>query len=207
MKYNAFFDSLKTKKTVEDTSMICCQIPLKQDSNYMCCSRCGSIKPFFINETNNSSIFENRIIKQVYSRKVHFKKIILQIQGREIFHNKEMPRIKEYLETNNITDYSTENMKNVLFNLNLTSYYLHIQLIRKYLGVEMIIMTDDLMERLLRLFLTVEEQIHTGTNFPNYHFILRKLLHHLGHYEFDPLLKRLKNETKLNKIWSKIRLS
>jgi|GEM_PF-7002547 len=207
MKYNKFFDSLeKPKRTLEDTSMICCGLPLKIDDNYMCCSRCGIIKQLLINETNNSSIFENRIIKQVYSRKVHFKKIILQIQGREIFHNNAMPRIKEYLESNNITDYSTENIKNVLFNLKLTSYYLHIQLIRKYLGVEMIIMTDELMERLMRLFLIVEEQIKTKTNFPNYHFILRKLLHHLEHYEFDPILKRLKNETKLNKIWSKIKL-
>ena len=207
MKYNSFFDSLKPKKIVEETNdIMCCGMPFKNDGKYMCCSKCGIIRQIIINDTANSSIFENRIIKQVYSRKIHFKKIILQIQGREIFHNTAFPKIKEYLEENNITDYSTNNIKNVLFNLKLTSYYLHIQLIRKYLGVDMVIMKDELMNRLLRLFLVVEEQITSGSNFPNYHFILRKLLHFLEHYEFDPILKRLKSETKLNEIWSKITL-
>ena len=207
MKYNSFFDSIKPKKTKEESNdIMCCGMPYKNEGNYMCCSKCGIIKPIIINETANSIIFENRIIKQVYSRKIHFKKIILQIQGREVFHNNAFPKIKEYLEQNNITDYSTTNIKNVLFNLKLNSYYLHIQLIRRYLGCPMVIMSDELMERLMRLFQVVEEQIKTIGNMPNYHFILLRLLHFLGHYEFDPLLKRLKNETKLNIVWSRIRL-
>lgn len=207
MKYNAFFDSIKPKKEmVEDRDTFCCKLPLKQDANYMVCSRCGIIKPLLINETNNKVLYEPRIIKQTYSRKIHFKKILLQIQGREIFNNNAMPIIKDYLDKHNITDYTTDNIKNVLFNLNLTSYYLHIQLVRRYLGCEMIIMSDELMNRLMRLFLIVEEQISTKGNFPSYHYILRRLLHYLNNYEFDHLLKRLKSEVRLDKLWATIKL-
>jgi len=207
MKYNKFFDSLKTKPEItEDRDTICCGLPLRQDADYMVCSRCGIIKPLLINETNNKILYEPRIIKQTYSRKIHFKKILLQIQGREIFGNNAMPNIKQYLDKHNITDYNTHNIKNVLFNLNLTSYYLHIQLVRRYLGCDMVIMSDELMARLMRLFLIVEEQISPKGNFPSYHYILRRLLNYLNNYEFDHLLKRLKNESRLDKLWATIKL-
>ena len=207
MKYNKFFDSLKKpKQNTEYKDIFCCEFPLKVDANYMVCSRCGIIKPLLINETNNTILYEPRIIKQTYSRKIHFKKILLQIQGREIFNNKSMSIIKEYLQKNNITDYSTENVKNVLFNLKLNQYYLHIQLVRRFLGCQMVIMSDELMNRLMRLFISIEEQITPSGNFPSYHYILRRLLHYLNNYEFDHLLKRLKSETRLDKLWSKIKL-
>lgn len=209
--YKSFFDGLKKDKPLEQKidleNTMCCGIPLKNDTNYMCCSKCGIIKPLIINDVVgiSTAVYEPRIIKQIYSRKVHFKKIILQLQGREIFHNKEFPKIKQYLDDHKIKDYSTQNIKNVLFNLRLTGYYLHIQLIRKHLGCEMIIMSQPLMDRLIRLFIQVEEQL-TGNNLPSYHFILRQLLDFLGDNRFNHLLKKLKNEKKLQEKWSAVNL-
>ena len=70
----------------------------------------------------------------------------------------------------------------------------------------MVIMSQPLMDRLIRLFIQVEEQL-TGNNLPSYHFILRQLLDFLGDNRFNHLLKKLKNEKKLQEKWEVVNLN
>lgn len=191
---------------IEDNDVdMCCGFPLLEDEHYMCCGECGKIQMIFTSIKMDIP-FEPRILKQKYKRGIHFKKILYNLQGREIFHMKHFHKIKNYLTENNITDYSTDSIKNVLRDMDLSSYYLHIQLIRKHLGCEMIIMSDQLMEKLMNLFVQVEQQL-PDKNFPNYHFILKQLLTYLGDYRFMHLLKTLKSEKKLMKEFENVVLN
>ena len=191
---------------IEDSDAdMCCGNPLLEDEHYMCCGVCGKIQMIFTSIKMDIP-FEPRILKQKYKRGTHFKKILYNLQGREIFHMKSFDKIKTYLKENNITDYSTESIKNVLRDMHLSSYYLHIQLIRKHLGEEMVIMSDQLMEKLMNLFVQVEQQL-PDKNFPNYHFILKQLLTYLGDYRFMHLLKTLKSEKKLMKEFGNVVLN
>ena len=67
-------------------------------------------------------------------------------------------------------------------------------------------MSDSLMEKLMNLFVQVEQQL-PDKNFPNYHFILKQLLTYLGDYRFMHLLKTLKSEKKLMKEFGNVVLN
>jgi len=194
--FRQFEEEEEKQLIIEDSDAdMCCGNPLIIDEYGYVCTTCGKIQMIFTSIKMDLP-FEPRILKQKYKRSVHFKKILYNLQGREIFHLNSFDKIKTYLKENNITDYSTDSIKNVLRDMNLSSYYLHIQLIRKHLGCEMIIMSDSLMEKLMNLFIQVEQQL-PDKNFPNYHFILKQLLTYLKDFRFMHLLKTLKSEKKL----------
>jgi hypothetical protein len=186
------------KKITNINDEICCGMPLKEDEQYLACSICGKITLICASMKIESLPFECRILKQTYKRVTHFKKIIYNLQAREIFNMKKFGIIKQYLIDNNITDYNTDSIKNCLRDMNLSSYYLHIQLIRKHLGVEIDLLTDTVINRLISLFQQVEYLLK-DKNFPNYHFILKQLFIFLKEYRFIHLLKTLKSEPKMIK--------
>ena len=190
------------KEINNDNYYFCCGNPLIQDEYGYVCSKCGKMQKQLIDHTSQEQFYP-RIIRASYDRNRHFKNILYQLQGREIFHLKDLPKIKEYIKENEITDLSTENVKSILKTLKLPGYYLHIQLVRKHLGCEMIIMSDELMMRLELLFNKVQECLGSK-NLPSYHFILKKLFLHLGDLRFMHLLKTLKDERKAEKLFERV---
>ena len=128
----------------------------------------------------------------------------MQLQGREVFNMREFDKIKKYIDDNQIKDLSTDNIKNILKELKLSNYYLHIQLVRRHLGCEMIIMSDELIDKLMFLFRDVQRQMNLHRNFPPYHYILKRLFIYLGDDRFMHLLRKLKNENKVAKVLNKV---
>ena len=126
---------------------LCCGLPYIIDETGYVCKKCGVLKSKIID--SSTSIFEPRVIKASYDRSRHFYKILMQLQGREVFNMREFDKIKKYIDDNQIKDLSTDNIKNILKELKLSNYYLHIQLVRRHLGCEMIIMSDELIDKLM----------------------------------------------------------
>ena len=187
-----------------DNHEMCCGLPLIQDEYGYVCTKCGRMRQQLIDHTSQEAFYP-RIMRASYCRNRHFRNILYQLQGREVFHLKDLPTIKQYIKENEITDLSTENIKRILKTLKLPGYYLHIQLVRKHLGCEMIMMSDELMVQLEILFNKVQESLGEK-NMPSYHFILKKLFLHLGDLRFIHLLKTLKDERKAEKLFEKVKL-
>ena len=200
---NRLLEKVLTKKNEENYNF-CCGMPLIQDEYGYVCSTCGIMQKQLIDHTSQEQFYP-RIIRASYDRNRHFKNILYQLQGREIFHLKDLPKIKQYIKENEITDLSTENVKSILKTLKLPGYYLHIQLVRKHLGCEMIIMSDELMMKLELLFNKVQRCLQSK-NLPSYHFILKKLFLHLGDLRFIHLLKTLKDEKYAEQLFEKVKL-
>lgn len=186
--------------TVDDG--LCCGLPYIIDETGYVCKKCGVLKSKIID--SSTSIFEPRVIKASYDRSRHFYKILMQLQGREVFNMREFDKIKKYIDDNQIKDLSTDNIKNILKELKLSNYYLHIQLVRRHLGCEMIIMSDELIDKLMFLFRDVQRQMNLHRNFPPYHYILKRLFIYLGDDRFMHLLRKLKNENKVAKVLNKV---
>ena len=210
MKINKILDNMiyNFNEPINDNNInddrICCDCPLGLDEDVYICRKCHKIYPII---TDGLQIYTPRVIKQNYSTNRHFRNILYQLQGKETFHLKDLNKIKNYIKENEISDYSTENIRLILKKLNLTGYYLHIQLIRKHLGEEMLIIDDKLQRILERKFILVEQAIiRKNKNLPSYHLILKFILHHLQIYKYDHLLKNLKNENKYIKLFENIKL-
>ena len=163
------FDEYFKQNYLEDCEIkeeLCCGFPLTEDVEYLLCMHCHKTYPL-IKDVDYIKSYEPRILASlIYDRQRHFKNILYQLQGREIFHLKDIDKIKQYIKDNEITDLTTGSIKIILRNMKLTTYYLHIQLVRKHLGCDIIIMSDLLMERLCGLFLQIEQQLNTP-HFPS----------------------------------------
>lgn len=194
--------SVEEEEVNNDNYNFCCGMPLIIDEYGYVCSICGKMQQQLLDYTSQEQFYP-RILKASYSRNRHFRNILYQLQGREIFHLKDLPKIKQYIKDNEIIDLSTENVKRILKTLKLTGYYLHIQLVRKHLGCEMIMMSDELMMQLELLFNKVQQTLGEK-NLPSYHFILEKLFIHLGDFRFLHLLKKLKKPQKAEELFRKV---
>jgi hypothetical protein len=93
-------------------------------------------------------------------------------------------------------------VKTILKKMKLTTYYDHVQLVRRHLGLDVPLINSELETKLVFLFKQVDEQYPRiaptdRNNFFNYNFILEKFFTLLNKKQYIQYLQQLKGTDKI----------
>ena len=181
------------------------------------CNICSNAvkKSIIVNEKLHG-VSPTEAIQNIYSRINHFKQIIAQIQAKEYIY------IPDYVYENiksqinkqrlNLNELNNHQFKNILKKLKYNKYYEHIPFIKSKFGINPIVMSIELEEKLCNLFQEIQKPFAkycpiNRVNFFNYFYTLYKLCELLNEKQYLPLFPLLKDRKKLiehDAIWKLI---
>ena len=182
----------------------------------MICKTCFVTKPYLI-ENDTSSYTDNpkEVSFYAYKRLNHFKEILNQFQAKETTHIPAyvIDSIKSQIkkERLDIAYMSHHKMKTILKKLKFNRYYEHIYYIKNELGINPLVMSNELENTLCSMFVSIQSPYSKicpkeRVNFLNYYFTLYKLCELLGettYLQYFPMLKEQKRREQ-DVVWRKI---
>ena len=191
-----------------------CNLEMKETHDgFFICDNCFYINKDIINENKNENSMDRIINNTSYLRQSYFKKIINQMNGRATMKIKQeiIDLIKNRIEIEKIEIITFSVIKNLLKKLKLKKYVDQIVHILSLLGIHINQMPDDLIEKLCSLFQSIQEPFRKNcpkirVNFFPYHFIIYKLLIHLGeikYIQYYPKLKNIEKNQNQNELFEK----
>ena len=228
-KYNLFNKYMKIttntelkKETVSQLKMCStCNIEktLHLQEGFLICTKCGESEHILIDSDKpnyKDPILDNK--PNGYKRMNHFSELLNQCQGKEStdIGNDIFEKIINELNVLQITDLSkldNKNMRSILKNLNLNSYYEHIPyIINKLNGIPPPTMSRELEEKVRSMFKEVQEpwvnfKGSERKNFLNNNYVFHKIFELLEEDDFIIYFPYLKSREKLHEhdeIWKKI---
>jgi len=191
-------------------------VPVENDG-ILICKKCSSQITYLI-EHEKPSYKEppKEVCFYAYKRLNHFKEILAQFQAKETTHipDKVLEDVKKQIkkERININDFTHIKAKEILKKLGYNKYYEHISFIKDKLGIKPPVMSLELEEKLINLFLETQKPYakfcpDDRLNYLNYYYVLYKLCEILGekyYLQFCPMLKDPDKIIEQDIIWKKI---
>lgn len=191
-------------------------VPVENDG-ILICKKCGSQFNYLI-EHEKPSYKEppKEVCFYAYKRLNHFKEILAQFQAKETTHipDKVLDDVKKQIkkERIDINDFTHIKAKEILKKLGYNKYYEHISFIKDKLGIKPPIMSLELEEKLINLFLETQKPYakycpDDRLNYLNYYYVLYKLCEMLNetfYLQFCPMLKDPDKIIEQDVIWKKI---
>jgi hypothetical protein len=187
------------------------------DEGLLLCNICFKNVPYLIeNEKQCYKEPPKEVCFYAYKRINHFKEILSQFQGKETtqIHDDVIEKIKQQIKKERIElkQLNYKKTKEILKKLEFNKYYEHIAFIKNKLGINPIIMSCDLEEKLCNLFIDLQPAYAKHVpdyrdNFLNYYYVLFKLCELLGETQYLEHIPMLKDRNKLieqDMIWSKM---
>ena len=181
-----------------------CNLEMQENEDgFYICNNCFFINKEIIIENKNEISIDRIINSTGYMRMSYFRKVINQLNGRATMKIKIeiIDLIKNRIEIEKIKIINFYVIKNLLKKLKLKKYIDQIVHILFLLGKPILQMPDHLIDRMCCLFQSIQEpfQKHCPklrVNFFPYHFIIYKLLIHLGETKYIQHIPKLKNLEK-----------
>lgn len=189
-----------------------------EDDGMLLCNHCFTNTVYLMeNEKNSYKDPPKETCCYIYKRINHFKEILSQFQGKETTHipDKIIDDIKNQIkkERLNNSELNFWKMKEILKKLNYNSkYYEHITYIKIKLGIDAVIFTPTLEEKLCSKFLQLQAPYlqccpNDRINFLNYYYTLYKLCELEKQVKYLSSIPLLKDKDKLreqDQIWKKM---
>jgi len=197
----------------------CChgEMIAMEDEGIMLCNVCSVISKYLIeNEKPSYREPPKEVCFYAYKKINHFKEILAQFQGKEstnipieVIENIKSQIKKERLDVNHLT---YEELKGLLKKLGYNKYYEHINFIKQKLGIQPIIIPQEIEETLCNFFIEIQHPYAKHCpdyriNFLHYFFVLYKLFQLIGETKYLKEIPMLKDKDKLmeqENIWKKI---
>ena len=197
----------------------CCngEMIAMEDEGIMLCNVCSVISKYLIeNEKPSYREPPKEVCFYAYKKINHFKEILAQFQGKEstnipieVIENIKSQIRKERLDIHNL---SYEELKGLLKKLGYNKYYEHINFIKQKLGIQPIIIPQEIEETLCNFFIEIQHPYakhcpDDRINFLHYFFVLYKLFQLIGETKYLKEIPMLKDKDKLmeqENIWKKI---
>jgi hypothetical protein len=188
-----------------------------ESDGILVCKNCGNQSPYLI-EHEKPSYKEppKEVCFYAYKKLNHFKEILAQFQAKETTHipDKVLEDVLNQIKKERIKleDFTHIKAKEILKKLSYNKYYEHISFIKDKLGIRPPIMSLELEEKLISLFLETQKPYakycpEDRLNYLNYYYVLYKLCEILGetyYLQFCPMLKDPMKKIDQDNIWKKI---
>ena len=188
-----------------------------EDEGVMICNLCGnSIKYLVENDKPSYKEPPKEVCFYAYKKINHFKEILSQFQGKEttqipaeVIENLKCQITKERIELSDLTYYKC---KDLLKKLGYNKYYEHINFIKNKLGIQPVLISQELEKTLCNFFMEIQYPYAKHcpdyrVNFLHYYYVLFKLFELLGenHYLIEiPMLKDREKLIEQDTIWKRI---
>jgi len=191
-------------------------IPI-EDEGVMICNLCGSSVRYLI-ENDKPSYKEppKEVCFYAYKKINHFKEILSQFQGKEttqipveVIENLKLQIRKERIDLTDLTYYKC---KDLLKKLGYNKYYEHINFIKNKLGIQPMLISQELEKTLCNFFMEIQYPYAKHcpdyrVNFLHYYYVVYKLFELLEqtiYLEHIPMLKDREKLIEQDSIWKKI---
>jgi hypothetical protein len=189
-----------------ETKKCKCKTIFKTEDLILICATCGTIIPSLLDD----DLIVNDQLVVAYRRMSHFREILLQLQGIENVVIKEEVLIT--IRRNILEPVTDIYLRKLLRNLKLNKYIEHLNLIKRHLGLLPIIISKELQEKLLSMFVQIQIPFAkyaptNRNNFLNYNYVLFKfceILNETSYFNSFKMLKDLKKIRLSDAIWNKI---
>jgi Poxvirus Late Transcription Factor VLTF3 like len=188
-----------------------------EDEGILLCNVCSVISKYLIeNEKPSYREPPKEVCFYAYKKINHFKEILAQFQGKEstnipaeVIQNIKAQIKKERLDIDALT---YDELKGLLKKLGYNKYYEHINFIKHKLGIQPVIIPQDIEETLCNFFMEIQHPYAKHCpdyriNFLHYFFVLYKLFQLIGEDKYLKEIPMLKDKDKLmeqENIWKKI---
>ena len=191
-----------------------CNIELREtEDGFYICNICSFINTNRINENKNDISLDRITNNSCYLRLSYFKKIINQLNGRPTMKIKPeiIQIIKDRIDIEKIQIINYNVIKELLKKLKQKQYIDQTVHIMSLIGINIIQMPDILVNKLIVLFQSLQIPFakycpKIRINFFPYHFIIYKLLIHLGETQYIhhiPILKNIEKNQNQNELFNK----
>lgn len=191
-------------------------IPI-EDEGVMICNLCGNGVKYLI-ENDKPSYKEppKEVCFYAYKKINHFKEILSQFQGKEttqipieVIANLKLQIKKERIDMTDLTYYKC---KDLLKKLGYNKYYEHINFIKNKLGIQPVLISQELEKTLCNFFMEIQYPYAKHcpdyrVNFLHYYYVVYKLFELLDqtvYLEHIPMLKDREKLIEQDSIWKKI---
>jgi hypothetical protein len=191
-------------------------IPI-EDEGVMICNLCGNGVKYLI-ENDKPSYKEppKEVCFYAYKKINHFKEILSQFQGKEttqipkeVIENLKLQIKKERIDLTDLTYYKC---KDLLKKLGYNKYYEHINFIKNKLGIQPVLISQELEKTLCNFFMEIQYPYAKHcpdyrVNFLHYYYVVYKLFELLDqtvYLEHIPMLKDREKLIEQDSIWKKI---
>tara|TARA_B110000285_G_scaffold217635_1_gene266222 strand:- start:1485 stop:2642 length:1158 start_codon:yes stop_codon:yes gene_type:complete len=191
-------------------------IPI-EDEGVMICNLCGNGVKYLI-ENDKPSYKEppKEVCFYAYKKINHFKEILSQFQGKEttqipieVIANLKLQIKKERIDLTDLTYYKC---KDLLKKLGYNKYYEHINFIKNKLGIQPVLISQELEKTLCNFFMEIQYPYAKHcpdyrVNFLHYYYVVYKLFELLDqtvYLEHIPMLKDREKLIEQDSIWKKI---
>jgi len=188
-----------------------------EDEGVMICNLCGnSIKYLVENDKPSYKEPPKEVCFYAYKKINHFKEILSQFQGKEttqipaeVIENLKSQITKERIELSDLTYYKC---KDLLKKLGYNKYYEHINFIKNKLGIQPVLISQELEKTLCNFFMEIQYPYAKHcpdyrVNFLHYYYVVYKLfelLDQTAYLEHIPMLKDREKLIEQDSIWKKI---
>lgn len=188
-----------------------------EDEGVMICNLCGnSIKYLVENDKPSYKEPPKEVCFYAYKKINHFKEILSQFQGKEttqipeeVIENLKSQIKKERISLNDLTYYKC---KDLLKKLGYNKYYEHINFIKNKLGIQPVLISQELEKTLCNFFMEIQYPYAKHcpdyrVNFLHYYYVVYKLFELLDQTLYLAHIPMLKDREKLieqDSIWKKI---
>ena len=173
-----------------------------EDEGVMICNLCGnSIKYLVENDKPSYKEPPKEVCFYAYKKINHFKEILSQFQGKETtqipaeeIENLKSQITKERIDLSDLTYYKC---KDLLKKLGYNKYYEHINFIKNKLGIQPVLISQELEKTLCNFFMEIQYPYAKHcpdyrVNFLHYYYVVYKLfelLDQTAYLEHIPMLK------------------
>mgnify|MGYP003705796325 CR=1 FL=1 len=191
-------------------------IPI-EDEGVMICNECSnSVKYLIENDKPSYKEPPKEVCFYAYKKINHFKEILSQFQGKEttqipaeVIENLKLQIKKERI---NLTDLTYYKCKDLLKKLGYNKYYEHINFIKNKLGIQPVLISQELEKTLCNFFMEIQYPYAKHcpdyrVNFLHYYYVVYKLfelLDQIIYLEHIPMLKDREKLIEQDSIWKKI---
>ena len=188
-----------------------------EDEGVMICNLCGnSIKYLVENDKPSYKEPPKEVCFYAYKKINHFKEILSQFQGKEttqipaeVIENLKSQITKERIDLSDLTYYKC---KDLLKKLGYNKYYEHINFIKNKLGIQPVLISQELEKTLCNFFMEIQYPYAKHcpdyrVNFLHYYYVVYKLfelLDQTAYLEHIPMLKDREKLIEQDSIWKKI---
>ena len=188
-----------------------------EDEGVMICNLCGnSIKYLVENDKPSYKEPPKEVCFYAYKKINHFKEILSQFQGKEttqipeeVIENLKSQIKKERINMSDLTYYKC---KDLLKKLGYNKYYEHINFIKNKLGIQPVLISQELEKTLCNFFMEIQYPYAKHcpdyrVNFLHYYYVVYKLfelLDQTSYLEHIPMLKDREKLIEQDSIWKKI---
>ena len=188
-----------------------------EDEGVMICNLCGnSIKYLVENDKPSYKEPPKEVCFYAYKKINHFKEILSQFQGKEttqipdeVIENLKSQIKKERIDMSDLSYYKC---KDLLKKLGYNKYYEHINFIKNKLGIQPVLISQELEKTLCNFFMEIQYPYAKHcpdyrVNFLHYYYVVYKLFELLDqtvYLEHIPMLKDREKLIEQDSIWKKI---